>query len=81
MGKRDYFKHGDYNVICDRCGIKFKASECQMEWDNLYVCYHCWEIRQPQDFVRGIYDDQTVPIARPRGEDRFITTPVTPEDL
>lgn len=81
MGKRDYFKIGDYNVICDRCGAKFKARECRMEWNNLFVCSYCWEARQPQDFVRGRIDDQRVPIARPRGEARFITTPVLPEDL
>lgn len=82
MGKRDYYKKGDYNVICDRCGFKFKASECQMEWDNLFVCKEtCWEARQPQDFVRGRKDDQTVPIARVRGEPQFQTVPITPEDL
>lgn len=82
MGKRDYYKKGDYNVICDRCGAKFKASECAMEWDNLFVCkQYCWEERQPQDFVRGRVDDQTVPIARVRGEPKFITDSVTPEDL
>lgn len=80
MGKADYYRQGDYNVICDRCGRKFKSSSCQMEWDNLFVCNSCWETRQPQDFVRGYADDQTVPIARPRGDPVFITTPVTPDD-
>lgn len=81
MGKRDYFIFDDYNVICDRCGAKFKASECKMEWDNLFVCKWCWEPRQPQDYVRGVKDDQRAPIVRARGETQFITTEVTPEDL
>ena len=81
MGKRDYFISGDYNVLCDRCGQKFKASECKMEWDNLFVCDYCWEVRQPQDFVRGLKDDQRVPIARLRPTVTFITGEVTPEDL
>jgi hypothetical protein len=82
VGKRDYYKKGDYNVICDRCGAKFKASECAMEWDNLFVCKaNCFEERQPQDFVRGLVDDQTVSIARPRAKDKYITTPITPADL
>ena len=81
MGKRDYFAIGDYNAICDRCGAKFKASECKMEWDNLFVCQWCWEERQPQDFVRGVKDDQRVPIARTRGTLQFITDQITPEDL
>jgi len=83
MGKRDYLKHGDWNAICDRCGIKYKASELKMEWDNLFVCNDCWEERHPQDFVRGLRDDQTVPIARPRPPDLFITAEneTKPEDL
>jgi hypothetical protein len=82
MGKRDYYKKGDFNVTCDRCGVKFKASECRMEWDNLFVCKaYCWERRQPQDFVRGRYDDQTVPISRPPGEARFINRTITGDDF
>ena len=82
MGKRDYFAMNDHPAICDRCGAKFKASECQMEWDNLFVCYHCYEERQPQDFVRAVKDDQSVEIARPRGEDHFLAVnEVTPESL
>ncbi len=57
---------GNWNVICDRCGMKRKASDMRMTWDNLFVCAdHCWEPRQPQDFVEGRADDQTVEIARP----------------
>lgn len=81
MGKRDYYKKGDWNVTCDRCGAKFKATECRLEWDNLFVCDYCWEARHPQDFVRGRKDDQTVPIARPVPEIKFITEEVKPEDL
>lgn len=71
MGRADYLAHGDYNVICDRCGFKYKASSCRMEWDNLFVCPECYEERQPQDFVRGLKDNQKVPIPRPEGEDVF----------
>jgi hypothetical protein len=71
MGKRDYYRTGDYNVTCDRCGAKFKASECRIEWDNLFVCYHCWDPRHPQDFVHAIPEDQRVPIARPPGEPNY----------
>lgn len=62
----NYYKPGDYNVICDRCGMKRKASSCRMTWDNLFVCAdRCWMPRHPQDFVESVEDDQTVPIARP----------------
>lgn len=37
-----------------------------MTWDNLFVCSDtCWEPRHPQDFVKAVVDDQTVPISRP----------------
>jgi len=80
MGHADYYKAGDYNVICDQCGFKFKASECKMQWNNLFVCSECYEERQPQDFVRGLKDNQQVPIPRPEGEPKFITRIITPDD-
>ena len=38
-------------------------------------CRHDWEIRQPQDFVRGVADTQIAPWTRPEPADSFI--PVT----
>jgi len=62
---RSYYKPGDYNVICDRCGGQYKRSECAIEWNGLLTCLRgCWEIRQPQDFVRAKEDNQSVSIAR-----------------
>ena len=81
MGHADYFKHGDYNVICDICGFKYKASETRLQWNNLLACSTCYEERHPQDFVRGIRDDQRVPIPRPDTEPVFITRDITPDDL
>lgn len=65
MGRADFYKPGDWNVRCDHCGMKRKASQCRMTWDNFFVCNECWSPRHPQDFVKGIPDDQSVPIARP----------------
>jgi len=82
MGKRDYYKDGDYNVLCDQCGSKRKASECLLQWNHLFVCSKCFERRQPQDFVRGRKDNQLVPVARPRGSRTFLAAgDITPEDL
>lgn len=64
MGRADFFKLGDHNVICDKCGFKYKSSAMRKQWDNLYVCHECFDVRHPQDFVRSIKDNQTVPIAR-----------------
>jgi hypothetical protein len=33
-----------------------------------------WEPQQPQDFVRGIADDQSIPEPRPRQQNRFVIT-------
>ena len=67
MGKADFLRVGDYNAICDSCGQKFKFSQLKLRWDGLYCCTvnRCWEIRQPQDYVRGVLDRQAVPISRP----------------
>lgn len=80
MAKR-HFKSGEYLFICDRCGTPYYSSDGRLEWNHLFVCKECYEDRQPQDFVRGLIDDQRVEISRPRQTDVFITTPVTPEDL
>jgi len=70
---------GDYNFICDKCGMKRKASTGKTQWDGLFVCPQCYDIRHPQDFIEGIPDDQSVPIARPdvtpaMGETTVLTT-------
>lgn len=65
MGKADFLRPGDYNAQCYECGRKFKFSTLKRHWKGYYVCEEHWEERQPQDFVRGSSDDQTVPYAQP----------------
>ena len=67
-----YYSSGDWNGICDVCGRKFKMSQLRPRWDGLMVCAGDWETRHPQEFVRGIKDVQTVPVARPESTDVFI---------
>ena len=59
------YKPGDWKVKCDKCGMTRYASECNLDWQNLFLCSGCWEPRHPQDFVMAVLDDQSVPIARP----------------
>lgn len=66
------YRSGDFYRICDRCGFKYRASQTSKTWDGLYVCRADWEIRHPQDFVRGRKDDQTVPSPRPEPLDTII---------
>jgi hypothetical protein len=74
MGHADYLSNGNYNAICDRCGSKFKFSMLKKEWDGLYVCTAngCWEARQPQDYVKGIRDNMSVPVSRPEAGNMFM---------
>lgn len=73
MGQADYYKHGDWNAICDVCGFKFKASQLRRRWDGFMVCEKDWEPRHPQDFVRGTKDDQSVAFTRPEPTDTFLS--------
>lgn len=72
MGNAGYYKPGDNNAVCDRCGRTFKASELRKTWDGLYVCRTDWEPRHPQDYVKGVLDDQSVKVSRPEGPDTFV---------
>jgi hypothetical protein len=38
MVNDNYYKHGSWNVICQRCGFKHKAEEVKKEWTGLTVC-------------------------------------------
>lgn len=69
------YDKGDWIADCDVCGRKYKASVLRQRWDGLMCCPDDWEIRQPQDFVRGIPDTQIAPWLRPEPNDSFI--PVT----
>lgn len=63
---------GDWNVICDVCGKKIKASKSRKRWDGFVVCEDDFEYRHPQDFVRAKQDKISVPFTRPRPTDVFI---------
>ena len=72
MGQADYFKLGDHNAICDICGFKYKMSELNETWDGYMACSKDWNPRQPQDFVRGSQDNQSVNPSRPDPTETFI---------
>lgn len=68
-------------AICDMSGFKVPASSLQRQWDNAMAAPRFIELRNPQDFVTGVRDDQTLRISRPEPADVFISVPVTPDDL
>ena len=65
MGQADFYKSGEFNFTCDLCGRKEKSGRAMFTWQGLYVCKHHREARNPQDFLRGVKDNQTTPWSRP----------------
>lgn len=65
MGRADYLSLGDWNASCFQCGRKRKASTMKKHWQGYYVCPEHWEPRHPQDFVRGVKENPSVPWSQP----------------
>lgn len=60
------YRKGDFLRIDDRSGFRVLASRTKQEWTGRIVDRKLWEPRQPQDFVKGVRDQQAVPQPRPR---------------
>ena len=78
--ERNYYESGGWNLICDSCSIKYKASKAKQRWDGFIVCPNCYEQRHPQDFVRSRQDKITVPYIRRPPADIFISVDYIPID-
>lgn len=81
MSYRPRFDSGDWIAICDVCGRKFKALTLTKRWDGLMVCKADFEIRQPQDFVRGVADVQAPPWARPEAQNTYVAGFSSPQTI
>lgn len=71
---------GSFYRTDDRSGFPTRSERTRKEWDGLWVDQARWEARQPQDFVRGVKDQQSVPEPRPLAPNAFvgpISTPLT----
>lgn len=73
----DLYFPGDHYRICDRTGLKVRASQTRKEWTGAIVRDLSWEARHSQDFVRGRADKQTVIGPRPDSEPEFSGPPDT----
>lgn len=78
MADDRHYVPGDYYRICDMTGFKVRVGQTAKEWNGLIVRKKSWEARQPQDFVRGVVDDQSVSEPRSRQVNVFIG-PLTTE--
>lgn len=77
MSKNWNYVSGDWNVICDVCSKKIKASEAKQRWDGYIVCKDDYEQRQPLDFIRAREDKISVPFTRPIPTDVFVPSNYT----
>lgn len=73
-GGSDYYADGDWNATCYECGRKRKASTMVKNWQGYYLCPKHNEPRQPQDFARGVPDNQTPPWVQPMPANTFSQT-------
>lgn len=74
MSKTFKYIPGDHWVECQRCGQVHRSSKVRKEWTGLIVCSDCWEPRHPQDFVRGVPDNQEPDgLVNPESPDVFVT--------
>ena len=65
-GPNNYFKPGTWNARCATCNRMCKADEMlklSVYDGNVWVCRRrsCYEVPNPQQFVRGIPDHPNVP--------------------
>ena|SRR3990167_10750520 len=67
------YKQGDWNAICDVCGVKYKASQLRKRWDGFMTCSADWEIRHPSDFLKIQSEGAPPPWTRPEPTDIFVT--------
>jgi hypothetical protein len=81
MYKRPDPVPGQWFIRCDRTGFRLPSAVCQFEWNNLLTWERVWEPRQPQDYLRGIPDNMSVPYGRPNQDPTFLNYTVTPADL
>lgn len=58
-------KSYEYNVLCDVCGFKKKASQVRKRWDGFMVCKEDWEPRHSLDFYTTKNDTHVLPFTRP----------------
>lgn len=82
MSHDPHYRPGDWLVKCDLSGWTVYASQAVKQWNGLIVYRPFAETRNPQDFVRGVRDDQTVRDPRPEPADTFLEVgDVTEADL
>jgi hypothetical protein len=64
----------NWNVICQICRKKIKASQSLKRWDGLIVCKDDFELRHSLDMPQPLVREQRpLPFTSPEPEDQFVT--------
>ena len=71
MGRHGPYRPGSFYRTDDRSGFPQRAEQTKREWTNAIVDEKLWEARHPQDYVKGVKDNQTVPLPRPLAPNSF----------
>lgn len=71
MARRNTWRSGKWKAVCDECGREYYNTELRMRWDKLMVCRDDYEVRHPQDFLRGVRESP-IPWSRPEPADVFV---------
>lgn len=69
---KNFFKDGQWNCLCPICGFKKKSSDMRKRWDGQMVCKDDLDPRHPQDFVRGVQDNNSIPFTYAEPSDTFV---------
>jgi len=62
---KNHLRLGNWNVLCDVCGFKFKALDLKRDWRGLMVCKDDYELRHESDFLRVQKEKIAVEFSRP----------------
>lgn len=68
---RNWFKSGEWNVVCMVCNRKIKSGSAKKRWDGLIVCDEDFENRHPMDFLRTRQERISVPFESPTSYNEF----------
>jgi hypothetical protein len=71
MKPRKRFR-GRHKFICDVDGKEYYSEEKMIRWDGAVVARRNWHSRHPQEFIRAVKEDVSVPNPRPDQPDTFV---------
>lgn len=61
-------------------GFKVDLDQLERQWDNQLIDKRFIDKRNPQDYLRGIKDDQSLPYSRPEPPDVYVAGPILWQD-